>query len=68
MGLTIHYSLKAGDVSTDKARALVRQLHAAALDLPFDHVSQIVEVLKSSRSSPESEVSPEASVTGGAKP
>src|ERR1035437_6811570 len=60
MGLTIHYSLKAGEVSTDKARALVSQLHAAALDLPFDHVSQIVEVLKSSPSSKKSEVSPEA--------
>jgi hypothetical protein len=58
MGLTIHYVLKAGKVSTVEARTLVRQLHAAALDLPFDHVSQIVEVLKSSRSPNKSEVSP----------
>jgi hypothetical protein len=60
MGLTIHYIFKAVDISTDKTKSLVCQLHAAALDLPFDHVSQIVEVLKSSRSSKKSEVSPEA--------
>jgi hypothetical protein len=60
MGLTIHYSLNAKQVATDEARALVLQLHAAALDLPFDHVGDIVEVLKSSRPSQKSEVSPEA--------
>jgi hypothetical protein len=60
MGLTIHYIFKAGEVSTDKARELVGQLHAAALDLPFDYVGEIVEVRKKSRSSKKSEVSPEA--------
>ena len=61
MGLTIHYTLKAEKVSTDEARALVRQLHAAALDLPFDEVSEIVEVLgRSSRSAAKLEVGSDA--------
>ena len=42
MGLTIHYQLAAtGDEA--HARKLVQQLRQAALDLPFEHVGEIVE-------------------------
>jgi len=42
MGLTIHYRLAAtGD--DEHARKLVGQLHQAALDLPFQHVGDLVE-------------------------
>jgi hypothetical protein len=42
MGLTIHYQLAtAGDKA--HARKLVQQLRQAALDLPFQHVGEIVE-------------------------
>ena len=42
MGLTIHYELAAtGDEAN--ARKLVQQLRQAALDLPFQHVGEIVE-------------------------
>jgi hypothetical protein len=42
MGLTIHYHLAAtGDEAN--ARKLVQQLREAALDLPFQHVGEIVE-------------------------
>jgi hypothetical protein len=60
MGLTIHYSLKAGHISTDDARALVRQLRAAALDLPFDEVGEIVELPEGSRFPAKSEVAQDA--------
>jgi hypothetical protein len=43
MGLTIHYQLTAaGDEA--HARKLVPQLRQAALDLPFQHVGEIVEL------------------------
>jgi hypothetical protein len=43
MGLTIHYQLAAtGDEAN--ARKLVQQLRQAALDLPFQHVGEIVEL------------------------
>jgi hypothetical protein len=42
MGLTIHYQLATtGDEA--HARKLVQQLRQAALDLPFQHVGEIVE-------------------------
>jgi hypothetical protein len=42
MGLTIHYQLATtGDEA--HARKLVQQLRQAALDLPFEHVSEMVE-------------------------
>jgi hypothetical protein len=42
MGLTIHYQLATtGDQAL--ARRLIQQLHRAALDLPFQHVGEIVE-------------------------
>ena len=42
MGLTIHYQLAAtGDEAN--ARKLVQQLRQAALDLPFQHVGEIIE-------------------------
>ena len=42
MGLTIHYQLAAtGDEAN--ARKLVQELRQAALDLPFQHVGEIVE-------------------------
>jgi hypothetical protein len=43
MGLTIHYTLKAGD-SESKARKLIHLLHQAAQDLPFKKVGEIVEL------------------------
>ncbi|MFB3893513.1 MAG: hypothetical protein ACE15C_15985 [Phycisphaerae bacterium] len=58
MGLTIHYSFKAGQVSTGEARALVRKLRSAALDLPFDEVGEIVDRLEGSSSPAEEEVDP----------
>jgi len=42
MGLTIHYQLAATGDETH-ARKLVQQLRQAALDLPFQHVGEIVE-------------------------
>jgi len=43
MGLTIHYQLATtGDEA--RARKLVQQLQQAALDLPFQHVGEIVEL------------------------
>ena len=43
MGLTIHYNFNAGKASAADARTLVHRLHAAALDLPFDEVGEIVQ-------------------------
>ncbi|MCW5550892.1 MAG: hypothetical protein KIS67_01875 [Verrucomicrobiae bacterium] len=44
MGLTIHYQLAAtGDEA--RARELVRQLRQAALDLPFQHVGEMLKAL-----------------------
>jgi len=43
MGLTIHYKL-ATTGNEAHARNLVRQLRHAALDLPFDHVGEIIEL------------------------
>jgi hypothetical protein len=46
MGLTIHYQLATtGDEA--HARKLVQQLRQAALDLPFQHVGEIVEFRRS---------------------
>jgi hypothetical protein len=42
MGLTIHYQLATtGDQA--HARKVIQELHQAALDLPFQHVGEIVE-------------------------
>jgi hypothetical protein len=43
MGLTIHYSLKAGG-SDAQARKLVQTLHQSAHDLPFKQLGQVVEL------------------------
>ena len=43
MGLTIHYELATTTGDEAHARKLVQQLHQAALDLPFQHVGEIVE-------------------------
>jgi hypothetical protein len=42
MGLTIHYKL-ATTGNEAHSRNLVRQLHQAALDLPFEHIGEIAE-------------------------
>jgi hypothetical protein len=44
MGLTIHYELTTSTGGEANARKLVQQLRQAALDLPFQHVSEIVEL------------------------
>jgi len=43
MGLTIHYQLTTSTSDEGHARKLVQQLRQAALDLPFQHVGEIVE-------------------------
>jgi hypothetical protein len=43
MGLTIHYQLATTTSDETHARKLVQQLRQAALDLPFQHVGEIVE-------------------------
>jgi hypothetical protein len=43
IGLTIHYQLATKDDEAH-ARKLVQQLRQAALDLPFQHVGEIVEL------------------------
>ncbi len=44
MGLTIHYSLKAEKATTDKAKEAVEKLRQRALDLPFEQVSDIIDL------------------------
>jgi hypothetical protein len=44
MGLTIHYQLATTTGDEVNARKLVQQLRQAALDLPFQHVGEIVEL------------------------
>ena len=44
MGLTIHYSLKAGVRTFEQAKALVRDIHAAASEWPFDYVGPVIDV------------------------
>src|ERR1039457_2346468 len=44
MGLTIHYQLATITGDEAHARKLVQQLRQAALDLPFQHVGEIVEL------------------------
>lgn len=44
MGLTIHYALRSKLRSASKAQALVEQLRQRALDLPFLHVSDLIEL------------------------
>jgi hypothetical protein len=44
MGLTIHYHLTTTTGDEAQARKLVQQLRQAALDLPFQHVGEIVEL------------------------
>jgi hypothetical protein len=43
MGLTIHYQLTTTRGDEAHTRQLVQQLRQAALDLPFQHVGEIVE-------------------------
>lgn len=44
MGLTIHYELKSRTRSTQQARKLIEQLRRRALDLPFQHVGELIEL------------------------
>ena len=44
MGLTIHYSLHADAPDANAARQLVERLRAAAMDLPFTEVGDVVEL------------------------
>jgi hypothetical protein len=44
MGLTIHYQLTTTTGDEAHARKLVQQLRQAALDLPFQHVGEIIEL------------------------
>lgn len=44
MGLTIHYSLKSITRSATRPRKLVESMRQLALDLPFDSVSEVVEL------------------------
>ena len=44
MGLTIHYNLQASTRSAQKARQLLDQLRQKALDLPFEKVSEVIDV------------------------
>jgi hypothetical protein len=44
MGLTIHYRVESTTNSPESARQIVEQLRQKALDLPFEEVSEIVEV------------------------
>jgi hypothetical protein len=47
MGLTIHYSLQSHARSAEDAGELVRQLRQRATALPFDHVSDVVDLVGS---------------------
>ncbi len=44
MGLTIHYNLRSTAQTPEQAQELVAQLRSRALDLPFEHVDEIVEL------------------------
>jgi hypothetical protein len=44
MGLTIHYSLTSSTRSTKQVHTVVEQLRQRALDLPFQSVSELVEL------------------------
>lgn len=44
MGVTIHYSLQSAAPDTEQARDMVSRLRSQTLDLPFESVSEIVEV------------------------
>ena len=44
MGLTIHYNLQSDVRTTEAARKLVDQLRDRALTLPFEHVTDVVEL------------------------
>lgn len=44
MGLTIHYQLESSTRSPQKARRLIEQLRSKALDLPFKHVGELVDL------------------------
>lgn len=44
MGLTIHYDLKSETRSIKQVRQQVEQLRQRALDLPFQHVGEVVEL------------------------
>jgi len=44
MGLTIHYSLRSATRSNDVARRIVEQLRQRALDLPLQHVGEILDL------------------------
>jgi len=44
MGLTIHYQLKSAARYQDDVRRLVEQLRQRALDLPFQHVGEILDL------------------------
>jgi len=52
MGLTIHYDLRFGAAKTLVVSRLIKRLHAAARDLPFDQVEPIVEFQLSPNVSP----------------
>jgi hypothetical protein len=44
MGLTIHYRLRSEAIDAEEARNLVAQLRSRALDLPFEHVDDMIEL------------------------
>lgn len=44
MGLTIHYSLRSATRYIDDARPLVERLRQRALDLPFQRVSDLIDL------------------------
>jgi hypothetical protein len=44
MGLTIHYSLTSKTKSEDRAREIVNACRQLAMDLPFEEVSEIIEL------------------------
>jgi hypothetical protein len=44
MGLTIHYSLKSKENDAEQVRHTVEKMRQLALDLPFEHVGEIVDL------------------------
>ena len=44
MGLTLHYTLRALPCPVAEARRLVEQLRQKALDLPFQHVGDLLDL------------------------
>jgi len=45
MGVTIHYRLQSAAPDTEQARDVVKELRSRALDLPFENVGEMVELV-----------------------